>query len=140
MKRLFSAGGVVFRKRGDKTEVLLISTKGGEVWALPKGLIEKGETPQEAALREIEEETAVKGRIIGELGEVSYWFNHEGKRYFKTVKYFLVEFVEGEAKPNFEVSATEWFSLAQAINRLTYKSDKEILRKAIEILDGESSR
>lgn len=139
MKRAFSAGGVVFKTVGDATYVLLISTKGGEVWALPKGLIEKGESSEEAALREIEEETGIRGKIVDELGEVSYWFKLKDEKYFKTVKYYLVEYLEGSINPDFEVDSAEWFKIDEALKRLTYKSDREILEKALEKLSEKAS-
>lgn len=139
MKRAFSAGGVVFKTEGDSVFVLLISTRAGEVWALPKGLIEKGEAAEEAAIREIEEETGIRGEIVDELGEVSYWFRLKDEKYFKTVKYYLVKYLEGSINPDFEVDSAEWFKIDEALKRLTYKSDREILEKAMEKLNEKAA-
>lgn len=139
MKRAFSAGGVVFKVEKNSIFVLLISTRGGHVWALPKGLIEKGESPEKAAIREIEEETGIKGRIVDELGEVSYWFRLKDEKYFKTVKYYLVQYSEGSINPDFEVDSAEWFEIDEALKRLTYKSDREILEKAMEKLSEKAA-
>lgn len=139
MKRAFSAGGVVFRVEKNSIFVLLISTRGGQVWALPKGLIEKGESPEKAAIREIEEETGIRGKIVDELGEVSYWFRLKDEKYFKTVKYYLVQYSEGSINPDFEVDSAEWFEIDEALKRLTYKSDREILEKAMEKLSEKAA-
>lgn len=69
-----SAGGVVFRRSGPGFDVALVSVKGGKVWTLPKGLINKGESPRETALREVAEETGLKGEIMDDLGEITYWY------------------------------------------------------------------
>jgi 8-oxo-dGTP diphosphatase len=132
MKRLFSAGGVVYKFENDDLKILLISTKEGKIWALPKGLIEKGESPHETALREIKEETGISGKIVDEIGETSYWFVMDGKKYFKTVKYFLVKYSGGQIMPQWEINSAEWFSPEEAMKKITYKTDKEILKKAIE--------
>jgi len=139
MKRAFSAGGVVYKFENGDLKVLLISTKEGRAWALPKGLIEKGENPEKTALREIKEETGIEGEIVDELGETSYWFVLEGEKYFKTVKYFLVKYTGGEINPQWEISSAEWFSPDEAIKKLTYKTDKEILKKALEKIYGQDT-
>jgi len=132
MKRVYSAGGVVYKFENNGLKILLISTKDRKVWALPKGLIEKGEEPKETALREIKEETGIEGKIIDEIGETSYWFVLNGEKYFKTVKYFLVEYTNGQIFPQWEIDYAEWFSPEEAIKKITYSSDKEILKKALE--------
>ncbi|MCX7988856.1 MAG: NUDIX hydrolase [Thermodesulfovibrio sp.] len=132
MKRAFSAGGVVYKFEEGKLKILLIATKSGKVWSLPKGIIEKEESPKEAALREIKEETGVDGEIIDEVGEVSYWFIYENEKYFKKVKYFLVKYKGGEINPDWEVDTAQWFSPQESLEKLTYKSDREILKKALE--------
>ncbi len=136
MKKVFSAGGVVYKREGKDLKILLISIKQGKVWALPKGLVEKNETPQQAALREIREETGIDGKIIDELGEVSYWFYLEGEKYFKTVKYYLVEYINGQITPQWEIDNAEWFKADEALNKLTYESDKKILEKAFRKIYG----
>lgn len=136
MKRAFSAGGVVYKIENGDVKILLISPKDTNVWTLPKGLIEKNEDQRETALREIKEETGVDVKIVDELGEVSYWFMMKGERYFKTVKYFLAEYIGGQINPDWEVSSAQWVKIHEALNKLTYKSDKEILKKALEKISG----
>jgi 8-oxo-dGTP diphosphatase len=138
MKRAFSSGGVVYKIDNGKINILLIATKGQNVWSLPKGTIEKGEDPKETALREIKEETGVEGKIIDELGDVSYWFMMNGEKYFKTVKYFLVEYTKGEIKTDWEVDTAKWLNPQEALKKLTYKADREILKKALDKIHGQN--
>lgn len=140
MKRLFSAGGIVYRIEKGQPEVLLIATKKGTVWALPKGIVEKGEDPERAALREIKEETGVSGKIVDTAGEVSYWFSMEGEKFFKTVKYFIVEYTQGEINPSWEIDRAQWFNAEEALKKITYKTDREILKRAMEKIYGKASQ
>lgn len=131
MKREFSAGGVLF-KNGN---VLLIKNPSG-VWTFPKGNIEPGEKPEETAVREVYEETGVKGEIVNYIGEIHYWYTLKGERIFKTVKYYLMKHKEGEPKPSWEVKDAKFFPIEEAKKLLRYKGDKEIFRKALEKLKG----
>jgi 8-oxo-dGTP diphosphatase len=137
IKYLYSSGGVIFRKSDDHFDVGLIATKNRTVWTLPKGIIDKDESPEMAAVREIQEETGLTGSIVDKLGEKSYWFylKDENAKCKKTVTYFLLEHVSGETNNfSWEVDEAGWFPLDKAINMLHYKSDKEILIKAAEKL------
>lgn len=137
IKYLYSSGGVIFRKSDDHCDVGLIATKDRTVWTLPKGIIDKDESPEMAAVREIQEETGLTGSIIDKLGEKSYWFylKDENAKCKKTVTYFLLKHVSGETNNfSWEVDEAGWFPLDEAINMLHYKSDKEILIKAKEKL------
>ncbi len=130
MKREFSAGGVLVKEG----KVLLIKNPS-DVWSFPKGIVEEGESPEDTAIREVYEEAGVRGKIISELGEVVYWYVREGERIRKSVLYYLMEYVEGEPKPSWEVKDAKFFPLEEARKLLKYKGDKEILRKAIDILN-----
>ncbi|MDA8156333.1 MAG: NUDIX hydrolase [Actinomycetota bacterium] len=139
---LKSAGGVVFRRNVSGFEVALVSVKGGNVWTLPKGLINKGESPRDTALREVAEETGLNGRITDGLGEITYWYVAKDKetpaeyiRYKKTVYFFLMEYLSGDtAGHDYEVDECAWFPLEQAAEMVTYKGDKEMLEKAKELI------
>jgi 8-oxo-dGTP pyrophosphatase MutT (NUDIX family) len=137
-QRQTSAGGVLIRRADEGPEVLLASrrTRRGElVWGLPKGLIEEGESPEDAALREVREETGHSGKIREPLGEVSYWFVWDDERIRKTVHFFLMEDTgEEPGDRDHEMEEVRWFPLARARKIAGFKSEKEILRKAGEMV------
>jgi 8-oxo-dGTP pyrophosphatase MutT (NUDIX family) len=139
IRYLRSAGGVIFKKTDCGFVVALIATKNSTVWTLPKGIINKNETPEMAAVREIMEETGLTGEIVDSLGEKSYWFylKDENAKCKKTVTYFLLNYISGNiADYNFEVNDAQWFPLEEALNRLSYTSDRNILNQAKERLEG----
>jgi 8-oxo-dGTP pyrophosphatase MutT (NUDIX family) len=133
-----SAGGVVSRPTDDGSEVVLASrrTRRGELaWGLAKGLVEKGEKPEEAAVREVREETGLDVRIVGPLGEISYWFVWEGERINKRVTFFLMEAVGGDlTRHDREMEDVQWFPLSEALRLASYRSEKDVLRRAAEAL------
>jgi 8-oxo-dGTP diphosphatase len=132
LERVVSAGGVIFRRVNGKFNVALILHKGD--WCLPKGLVEGNETLEQAALREVREETGLDGELVGKIGEISYSFVHE-KRYFKTVHFYLFRHVGGSVDlHDSEVHRAGWFSISNALHTLTYDKEKEILAKAKEML------
>jgi 8-oxo-dGTP diphosphatase len=138
IKYLRSAGGVIYKRTGAIVEVALISTKSGTVWTLPKGIIDRDESPEIAAVREILEETGLSGEITGSIGEKSYWFflKDENAKCKKTVTYFLLEYISGAISSlSPEVDEAGWFPVDQAIAMLTFGSDREILSLAKEKID-----
>lgn len=140
VKRAQSAGGVVFRQDDGQASILLLKHESGR-WMLPKGTIERGETPEEVALREVREETGIsRVRVVADLGEERYHFfwRAEDTFYDKTVRYFLLEFLGGEeAAPQTEEGfiATEWVPLGTALERIRYKETREVVRRAKEYLE-----
>src|ERR1700740_1836127 len=118
MRREFSAGGVLVRRLRGRCVFAAIRPAGRPVglWALPKGQIDAGESGEAAALREVAEETGARGRSLGELGDVPYWFNWQGERIFKVVSFFLVRYESGrlgEVVPEFrhEIAEVRWLPL-----------------------------
>jgi 8-oxo-dGTP pyrophosphatase MutT (NUDIX family) len=131
-KHVVSAGGVIYKSVGDSFEVALVSR--GRVWCLPKGIIEKGETAEETALREVKEETGLAGELIGKIGEISYNF-FSGRRFFKTVHFYLFRYVGGSVEAHdSEVDSVKWFPISEALQALTYINEKKIVTKALEML------
>ena len=136
--REFSAGGVVFKKGKDKTRWLIIKPAGANRWQFPKGLIDKGESSKETALREVKEEGGVLAKPLEKIGNIQYFFFFEGKRVFKTVSFYLMEY-EKDIKegPDNEVDKVAFLPFDEAHSLLTFKNDKEMLKKAKELLGTE---
>ena len=138
MKFEFSAGGIVYKKNDGKMFILVAQHSQHHGWVFPKGIIgdhHKRESKEETALREVEEETGVKGKIIEPLQPVTYWYNFEGEKIKKTVYYYLMEYISGNIKDHdFEMENIEWILIEEVEDKLTYKSDKEVWKKAKEIL------
>jgi len=137
LQKQTSAGGVIFKKNKNSVQIILISVKNGQSWCLPKGLVNKGETTEEAALREVGEETGLTARIIDKLGNINYWYyiKEENIKCRKTVYFYLMEYVSGDtADHDLEVDEAVWFSLETALKKVSFKGDRTVIEKAIEKL------
>jgi len=134
----FSAGGVVFQKQGDKNLILVCQHSMHHGWVFPKGLIGdhiEGEKKEDTALREVEEETGAKGKIIKLLTPVDYWYFFEGEKIHKTVYYFLMEYVSGDiTKHDLEMEAVQWLPETEVEERLTYPADRKVWGQARQLL------
>jgi 8-oxo-dGTP pyrophosphatase MutT (NUDIX family) len=130
-----SAGGLVV----ESGRILLISTQEGRRWQLPKGHIEEGETPEQAAVREVREETGVSGRVAAALPGIEYWFVERGRRrVHKQVQYFLLTYLGGDAA-DFdagEVSGAQWFSWDEGIAKLSFENERRVVQFAREIAEA----
>lgn len=141
-----SAGGVVYRIHQNRPEILLIFDRFGR-WSFPKGLIEKNETLEQAALREIQEETGVVGRIIVDLPPTHYHYkNSNGELVSKTVNYYLVEAIDDESlePQETEISDVKWVPLDDAFKTKGYSNNRQVLKEAISLIaetaDGKGKR
>jgi len=117
-------------------EVCLIATAGRTRWQLPKGRIEPGETRQEAALREVLEETGLQGRIEEQLGEISFrYIRKQRKRIHKRVVFFLMVLEGGSTDDHDdEVDEARFFEIDEAVTRLTFESERDIVLRARGLL------
>jgi 8-oxo-dGTP pyrophosphatase MutT (NUDIX family) len=136
-----SAGGVVFRRTADgAVEIALAArrTRRGELaWGLPKGLIEPEEVPEEAALREVREETGLVAEIDEDLGSISYFYQWDEMGVRKTVRFYLMHATGGDvADHDHEMEEVRWFPMADAPRRATYRSERDVVLKAVAILDA----
>jgi 8-oxo-dGTP pyrophosphatase MutT (NUDIX family) len=138
VRREFSAGGVVVRRLRGQWAVAAIRPAGKEdgVWALPKGNIDRGESAEATALREVEEETGVHGRSLGKLGDVRYVYTWAGERVFKVVSFFLVRYAGGRlgalpAETAHEVAEVRWLPLEAAPRLLSYRGERDMAERAL---------
>lgn len=137
-----SAGGFVISKSDPKLVALMARfNRGGKLeWCIPKGHLEQNETNEQAALREVFEETGLEAEIIAQLGEVSYQFIQDGAKISKTVYVYLMQQTGGELSfdndPHKEASELEWVQVSQLLDRLSHGNEKRIAKKAIELIEA----
>jgi 8-oxo-dGTP pyrophosphatase MutT (NUDIX family) len=130
-EREYSAGGVVVRRFRGRPYIAAVRVKGGEVLALPKGHIDPGETPAEAATREVREETGVHATLIEKLKDIRYWYERGGKRILKDVSFFLFRYrTVSLSDHDHEVVSAEWVPLDQAPKLLSYRGEREVAAAA----------
>jgi ADP-ribose pyrophosphatase YjhB (NUDIX family) len=132
-----SAGGLVVDLAAGLAAVIgRLDRRGRLLWSLPKGHIEAGETAEEAAVREVEEETGIIGRVVAPLGTIDFWFVAEDRRVHKTVHHFLMRALGGElSDSDVEVSEVAWVPLGELESRLAYADERRLIRRAAELLE-----
>src|SRR3989304_5871358 len=157
MRFEFAVGGIVYRKDPSTSsskdgqagqanvQVLVAQHSQHHGWVFPKGLIgdnpsasagQEKETKEEAAVREVKEETGIEAEIEKELTPVTYWYVWEKDKIKKTVYYFVMKFVSGDTKDHdHEMEKVEWIPSEKVENRLTYPSDKKVWREAKELIN-----
>lgn len=156
MPREISAGGVVVRRVAEAWEVAVIEPAGNHdsqvtdkkrpkvVTALPKGLVDPGEKPDQTALREVHEETGITGEIVTKLLDIRYVYVRtwgDKARVFKIVSFYLLGYVSGEIDDvseamRIEVKRAHWIPVAEAQTKLSYKGERDAIRKAREYLQA----
>ena len=132
LQKQTSAGGVIFKKNNNSVQIILVSVRNGQSWCLPKGIVNKGETTEEAALREVNEETGLIGRIIDDLGHINYWYyiKEENIKCRKTVFFFLMEYISGDtADHDREVDEAGWFSPGRSAGKSEFQGRQDYDRK-----------
>ena len=129
-----AAGGVVARPADRSVEVVLVHRPKYDDWSFPKGKLDAGEEFEDAALREVHEETALSCRLVRELSAVSY---RDAQGRPKRVRYWLMSPLGGdvgERRPDAEVDDVRWVAAERAGQRLTYEHDRLLLEEALRIL------
>lgn len=137
-----SAGGLIFEEGSADSRVALIGKRdrhGRIAWTLPKGHVEAGETYEDTAVREIAEETGIRGRVIAPLGSLDYWFVANHQRIHKVVHQFLLVRESGaldDSDP--EVDVVDWVHFAELGERLTYSNERKIVPLAAAALAAQA--
>jgi 8-oxo-dGTP pyrophosphatase MutT (NUDIX family) len=129
MALIRAAGGVVLRREGDDFEVVLVYRRRYRDWTFPKGKANPGESDEDCALREVEEETGLRCELGEELETTAY---RDSKDREKIVRYWHMRVVEGELHPRNEIDAAEWIPVEDAVDRLSYRRDREVLEPLLE--------
>lgn len=145
MKEELSAGGVVYKFEDDKIspKILLCYQKklsGNKAYCLPKGHIEAGESTEEAALREVFEETGIKAEIEVPLSEINYIFTEKGEKVKKTVVFFLMRMLSQSFQPNDETEDVAWCSEKEALELDKYTTEQDVIKMAFKLLKRRSER
>lgn len=132
-----SAGGLVVTSLASGPAVAVIARRnraGRLEWCLPKGHLEGDETPEQAAVREIAEETGIRGRLVTQIGTIDYWFTVEGRHIHKTVHHYLLEAVGGrltvEEDPDAEAIDVAWVPMTELGQRLAFVNERRIAQAA----------
>ena len=132
-----SSGGAVIASRDGGPSVAMIATRGRTRWGLPKGAVSQGETSEQAALREVLEETGLEARIVKPLDTIEYYFRAGDTLIRKRVDFYLMEYVAGALTPQLsEVDDVEWVELSAAIRRASFDSERKLLEKALQELSS----
>ena len=134
-----SAGGVVYRRNGRSVEIVLVKRRDRRGWALPKGTIEAGETLEQAALREVREETGLVVEIVDHVGRDRYSFSASGGRMHidKTVHHYLMEPRGGDfSLHDAEHPSVDWFDINEALRQLAFGSQRVIVEQASELIEA----
>ena len=136
VQRAVSAGGVVYRRGPHGVEVVICGRSKDNVWGLPKGTPNNGESLEQAAVREVSEETGLQVAIEREIDTIEYWFVREGVRYHKFVHHYLMVPTGGSVDDHdWEYDRVEWFPAEQACKTLSYRNEVEVVRKAVALLE-----
>jgi 8-oxo-dGTP pyrophosphatase MutT (NUDIX family) len=134
-----SAGGVAYRCNEGIIEIAVILVEKNRRWQLPKGHVDRGETNERAALREVREEAGVETELVSPIETIEYWFvgNEHGTRvrYRKSVHFFLLKYLSGNVEDHdHEVIEAKWVEVNEAIRLLAFKNESEVVRKATAML------
>jgi len=139
VKEQVSAGGVVFRGEKNSVEVVIVSVGGQHRWQLPKGLVDAGEKPEIAAVREAREEGGVASEVVELIETIEYWYagldNGIRVRFHKRVHFFLLRYLSGDTKDHdWEVNEARWVPIEDATSQLAFDNEKRVMERARELL------
>ncbi|MEO7672754.1 MAG: NUDIX hydrolase [Pyrinomonadaceae bacterium] len=135
-----SAGGVAFRKTGGRVEIAIILTNPERRWQLPKGMIDAGESTEQAAVREVREEAGIETDLIEPLDKTEYWFSADRDgtrtRFHKFVHWFLMRYRSGNVEDHdHEVFEARWEAADDALAMLVFKNERDVVEKALYAIE-----
>jgi 8-oxo-dGTP diphosphatase len=135
-----SAGGVAFREIDGRVEIAIILTNPERRWQLPKGMIDAGETPEQAAIREVREEAGIETDLIAGIDKTEYWFSAdrdgERTRFHKFVHWFLLRYRSGNVENHdHEVLEARWETVEVALEMLVFKNERDVVEKAVDLIE-----
>jgi 8-oxo-dGTP pyrophosphatase MutT (NUDIX family) len=139
VKEQVSAGGVVFRGDKGQIEVVIVSVGGQNRWQLPKGLVEKEESPETAAVREAREEAGVSSEVVQLIETIEYWYAGLDSgirvRFHKRVHFFLLRYVSGDTNDHdWEVNEARWVPIDDATSQLAFDNERRVMERARELI------
>jgi 8-oxo-dGTP pyrophosphatase MutT (NUDIX family) len=147
VRQQVSAGGVAYRGTGAQVEIALISVAApaGPRWQLPKGLVDPGETPQVAAIREVREEAGITAELVAPIETIDYWYvaSEAGQsvRFHKFVHFFLLAYVSGDvSQHDHEVLEAAWCPLDEALQRLAFPGERRVVELARELIAARKNK
>ena len=141
LERAVSAGGVVYRRGPEGIEVVLCGRTSEGIWGLPKGAPDASESLEEAAVREVSEETGLRAAIEAKIGAIEYWFARAGVRYHKFVHHYLMVPTGGSLEDHdWEYDRVDWFPLEEACKTLSYANEVGVVRKAVTLIERRGGR
>lgn len=131
-----SAGGLILDRSGAHAALIARRDRRGRlIWSLPKGHVEAGESTEDAAVREVREETGIEGRVVAPLGTIDFWFTTEEHRVHKTVHHFLLQAQGGElSDDDVEVVEVAWVPLGEVSGRLRYADERRLIALVPDLL------
>ena len=135
-----SAGGLVLDRSSRPWTAALIARldrRGRLIWSLPKGHVEAGETNEQAAIREVQEETGIQSLVLSVLGTIDFWFMADEKRIHKTVHHYILDAYGGElSDEDREVVEVAWVPIEEVEGKLAYPDERKLMARVPELLAG----
>jgi 8-oxo-dGTP pyrophosphatase MutT (NUDIX family) len=134
-----SAGGVVFRRDNERVDVVIVAVGGNNRWQLPKGLVEKDEKPEIAAVREAREEGGTDSEVVAHIETVEYWYagldGGERVRFHKRVHFYLLRYLSGDtSNHDWEVSEARWVPIDDATSQLSFDNERRVVERAQQLI------